>query len=497
MSQIRKRGLKATVWIYVGFLIGAINTYFLTHKDWFTTDQNGLLRSLLEVGMLIYAFSSFGVTSFLYKFFPYYSDNLKKKENDILGLALKVAIAGFLITCAMLWFIEPLIVRKMSTNSKMLVEYFYLTIPLAFCVLIYCVLEAYSYGFDKGVLTNLLRETIVRLYTLAIIVLKICGFINFHVFINLYSLQFLIIIFILAFHLKKHDQLWLTFKPSRVSKKFRRKIIAIMALTFISIIVTVLRSAIDGLVLAAKQNLGKVAIFGFASYMISVIQAPYRSLSAITTPILSRAWKEKNVREIGRIYKRTSINLLSFGLFIFFCIWLNFTNAITYFNINPEYLEGKWVFFLLGIVTLLEVGTGVNGQIIGTSTFWRFELWTSLLLTALIIPLSYYLTVAYGVIGPAIANLASFSVYNAVRIWFLWKKFRMQPFSHKTTEVILIATAGYLVTELIFQNMRGWVPLFGTTILFTAIFAGGIYFRNISPDVKPIIFNMLKRLRRN
>ena len=166
-----------------------------------------------------------------------------------------------------------------------------------------------------------------------------------------------------------------------------------------------------------------MGIFGFAAYMVVLLQAPFRSIVAVTIPVLARAWKQKDHKEISRIYKRSSINLLSFALFVFFCIWLNLTQAIEFFEINPDYLNARWVFFLLGMVTIIEMGTGVNGQIIGTSSYWRFELWTSLLLTVLIIPLSYALTTKYGLIGPAIANLVSFTIYNFVRSWFLWKKF--------------------------------------------------------------------------
>lgn len=496
MSQIRKRSLKATTWIYIGFLIGALNTYFLTHKSWFSTDQNGLTRVMIEISQLIFAFSTLGVTSYLYKFFPYYNDNLESRKNDILGVALTIAIGGFIITCAGIFLLEPVIVRKFSTNSMLLVEYFYWILPMAFFVLLYNILEAYSYGFDKGVLTSLLKETILRLYTLIIILLKIFNFINFKTFIILFSVQYACIITILSIYLHKKGLLWLSFKPSRVTYKFRKKIFAILALTFIVIIVNVLRQSIDGLVLAAKQNLGKVGIFGLAAYMVSVMQAPFRSIVAVTVPILSRAWKDKNYHDIQRIYKRSSINLLSFSLFIFFCIWLNFTNGINYFGINPDYLEGKWVFFLLGMVTIIELGTGVNGQIIGTSVYWRFELWTSLLLTALIIPLSYFLTVKYGIIGPAIANLVSFSVYNSIRIWFLWNKFRMQPFSIKTLEILLVAISCYLVTYLLLSQTEGLIYIIASLTLFTSLFTALLYWRNISPDLKPVVNSLLMRFKR-
>ncbi len=495
MSTIRKNSLKAASWIYVGFLVGAVNQYFFTHKNWFQPEEYGLTRSLLDISILVSAISTLGTTSFLYKFFPYYKDNVQAVKNDMLALALRVALGGFAITAILLWLLQPLIIQKFGTNSHLLVEYFYYVIPFGGSILLYNILEAYSYGFDKGVYTSMLKELILRVFTSAIIILKIFGYIDFQQFILFFSLQYASIVIILAVDLYRKNQLWISFKTSNVTRKFRRKIIAILAFTFIVIIVNVLRQSIDSLVLAAKQDLAKVGIFSFASYLVSLMQAPFRSIIAVTIPVLSRYWKAKNVKEIKRIYQRSSINLLTFALFIFFCIWLNYTDAINFFNIDAEYLTGKWVFFILSIVAVIEMGTGVSGQIIGTSTYWRFELWTSLLLTCLIIPLSYLLTVKYGILGPAIANLLSFSVYNAIRMQFLWKKFRMQPFNTKTAEIILISLLLYLVTYFAFSNLHGLSALLLRTIVFTILMAICIYFRNISPDVKPVIQSLISRLK--
>lgn len=494
MSQIRKSSLKATTWIYIGFCIGALNTYFLTHQSWFEPDQNGLTRALIEIGQLAFAFSTLGVTSYLFKFFPYYQDNLSPQKNDLLSVALLVSLIGFVITCSGIILLEPVIVRKFSARSLLLVQYFYWILPMSFFILLYSVLESYSYGFGKGVLTNLLKETILRLYTLCIILLKVFGWIDFRTFIILFSFQYALIVLVLAFHLYQHNQLWISFRISRLTWKFRKKIFAIMSLTFIVIIVGVLRQSIDGLVLAAKQNLTSVGVFGLAAYMVSVLQAPFRSMVAVTIPILSRAWKEKDTQEIHRIYSRSSINLLSFALMFFFLIWLNYTDGIMLFHINPAYLDGKWVFFLLGLVTIVEMGTGVNAQIISTSTFWRFELWTSLLLTALIIPLSYTLTVRYGIIGPAIANLVSFTVYNGIRCWFLWHRFQMQPFSFKTLEVLALALLSYLASHYLFLHSEGLGGMIGRSMVFICLYGGGVYFRKVTPDLEPIVQNLRKRL---
>lgn len=484
------------MWIYIGFLIGALNTYFLTHENWFSTDQNGLTRVMIEISMMIFAFSTFGVTTYLFKFFPYYRDNAEPKNNDLLGVALIVAGIGFALTSLGIVVIKPLIVQKFSENSALLVEYIYWCIPMACFILLFSIFESYSYGFHKGVLTSLLKETILRLYTLVIITLKITNVIDFDTFIGLFALQYFIITSILVINLKINNQLWLTFKFSRVTYKFRKKIYSVMALTFIVIIVNVLRTSIDSLVLAAKEDLGKVGIFGFAAYMVSVMHAPFRSLVAITIPILSNAWKNKDIKEISRIYRRSSINLLTFALMVFFCIWLNFETAIIYVGINQDYLDGKWVFFILGVVAIIEMGTGVNAQIIGTSVYWRFELLTSILLTVLIIPLSYYLTLEYGIMGPAFASMVSFTIYNYIRFHFLWKKFNLQPFTRKSLEVLLIAVGAYFITYFLLKDVEGLWALILRPLLFIGIYFPLIYQLNISPDLKPVVQSLRNKLKR-
>ncbi len=494
MADIRRQSIKGTIWVYVGFFLGAITTYLFTYKHWFTPDQYGLTRSLLEMGLLVYAFSSFGTTFYLYKFFPYYQDNLKQKDNDILGFSFKVTLIGFIVTGISLYLLQDLVIRKFKENSPLLVEHFYLILPVGFFMLLYNILESYAYGFSKGSTTNFLKETILKLYTLIIVCLKVLDIINLNVFLYLFSIQFGVIACLLLIILKKENKLWVNFKTSKVTRKFKKQIINMLSLTSLTIIISVLRTSIDAVVLAAKQGQGKVAIFGFAYLLVMPMYAPLRSLTSVTIPLLSRYWKDKCLKDIDRIYGRSSINLLSFSLFFFCLVLLNYTNAIHFFNINDKYLDGKIVFTLLGLVAIVELGTGVNSLIIGTSSFFRFELWTSILLTALIIPLSYFLTVKYGLWGPAIANLVSFTIYNSIRYFFLLRKFNMQPFSSKTIEVLLIATVGYWGTYFLFGTRDGLLLLIGRSILFCSFFIAMVYYRNISPDVKPVLQTVQKRI---
>jgi hypothetical protein len=77
----------------------------------------------------------------------------------------------------------------------------------------------------------------------------------------------------------------------------------------------------------------------------------------------------------------------------------------------------------------------------------------------------------------------------------LYKRFALQPFSLKTVEVILLATSMYGLVYITMNTLEGLTGLMGRTIVFSGIFGVAIYYRNISPDIKPVVHSVLKKLR--
>ena len=141
---------------------------------------------------------------------------------------------------------------------------------------------------------------------------------------------------------------------------------------------------------------------------------------------------------LQKIYQRSSINLLIFSCGIFLLIALNYTEAIRTLGLKEIYIQGFTAFIFLGLSMVVDMGTGVNTQIIGTSTAWRFELISGVILLVLMLPLTYLLAKQYDMMGPALASLISISIYNAIRITFLWKKFRLFPFTIQSAYTVLV-----------------------------------------------------------
>ena len=496
MSEIRKKGLVSTFWIYVGFAIGAFNTFLFARNGFFNTQDYGLATGLIQIGLLLSAFSALGCYGLLYKFFPYYKRRLPNEKNDLLSLTLFIALLGFVVVAIIGVYAQPIIIKKFGGNSPQLVQYFYYSYFLAAGFLFYTILEYHGWNLKLQLYTNILREVVVRLYVLALIVLKLFGLISFEQFLLFYCFQYLIIASTLLGYLIRKNEFHLVFKLSFVTIKFKRVIIRYLSYGFTGTVVNTLRTVMDILVLSSFSGLVAAGVYTLASFVATILQAPYRSLVSITIPILSNAWKDKNYNEINRIYKRSSINLLLFSLVTFGFVWINFEPFVFILHLNKEYLVGKNVLIILSIANIIEMGTGINGQIIGTSTLWKFEFYTNIILGIIITTCSYFFTKYYfGINGPALALLFGIIIYNFIRIYFLYKKFNFLPFTKKTILAVTILPLIIFLAKMSLLYLSFYIGLIFANGFMALLFALIIYKFNISPDVKPIVHQFLRRIK--
>ncbi|HWJ27399.1 MAG TPA: polysaccharide biosynthesis C-terminal domain-containing protein, partial [Flavisolibacter sp.] len=419
------------------------------------------------------------------------------KKNDQLTWALLLSCIGFLLVLIIGIVFKDFILEKFQ-NSPELPPYYYWTFVFGFGYTLYMVMEAYAWMQRKAVLSNFLKEVVFRLFTTILILLVTFQLIkSFDVFVGMYSFIYLVIVLVLLIYFASVKKLNFTFKVSNVTKKFAKKIAMLASMVWGGSLIFNAASVFDTIVIAAvlPDGMASVGIFAMAQNISSLMQAPQRAIISAATGPLSHAWKDKDYQNINRIYHRSSISQLIFASAMFCLIWLNFEDGIHTFHLQPAYMQAKWVFFYIGIAKIIDMGTGVNAQIIATSTFWRFEFTSGLILLALTFPLNYELTRYLGVIGPAISNLIAFTVYNAVRCSFLWRKFKMQPFTIKSFYTLLLAATSYFVAFYLFNTYTGFLWIILRSTVFVLIFAAGTLSLKLSPDILPVLQTIMKRLR--
>lgn len=497
MSKVRRQSIISTFIIYTGFFIGLINNYFLLQKDYFSTEEYGLYSAFQNIAILIAAVAPFGSLSYIYKFYPYYHNRVPDKKSDLLGIALLLTLFGFVVIGLFGFIFKDIIVAKYSVNSKLFVDYYAWMFPFGLGLTLFGLLEAFTWTLRKPVVTNTLREVVWRLIVLLLIILFIKGAItNFSLFFKIFSFSYFVIIIALIIYLISLKKLYFNFKLSNVTRKFKKKIISFTTYAFGASIVFNLAQIFDTLVIMSvlEDGLAKAGVYSLAQLMGSVIQAPQRAVITSSVVPLAHAWKDKNIQLIRTIYQRSSINLFIFSLGIFLLILLNYQEAIITFKLNADMLNGFSVFIFIGLTRVTDMGTGVNAQIIGTSSKFRFEFYSGIVLLLFMLPLSYILAHKYDMLGPAIANLISVCIYNFIRIVFLWKKFRLFPFSMATLYTLITGAAIYSICYFLFRDMHSWIGLFARSICFVVLYATCVYTFNFSPDVKIVLNTILTRL---
>ena len=498
MSTIRRQSIISSFVVYVGFALGLLNTFLYIRQGGFSKEEYGLVGLFIAIAQLMYAIANAGMSAYITKFFPYYKSHVPDKKNEQLTIALSVSIIGFLLVLVLGVVFKDVVANKIFSNSPQLLDYYYWLFPFGFGFTVFMIMEAYAWQQHKAVVSNFLKEVLFRFLVTILILLFSFGIIrNFNVFVGLYSFVYLVLVFYLFYYFRKRKQLHFTLQVSKVTRRFRHKIKALVGYVWSAGIIFNLASVIDTIIIAAvlPEGVAVAAIFTVAQYMASLIQAPQRAIISASVGHLSQAWKDKDYAKINRIYHRSSINQLLFSCAMFALIWINFEDGITTFNLQDDYRAAKWVFFFLGMTRILDMGTGLNAQIISTSSYWKYEFNTGLVLLALMLPLNYFFTIRYGLIGPAVANLISFTIYNGIRYTFLLRKFNMQPFNSKTALAILVAGAAFLLSYLPFNEQTGLHWMFIRSTVFCLAFATGMIYLKLSPDAMPVWQTLKKRLR--
>lgn len=496
--KIRRQSIISSIVIYIGFAVGLLNTYFFTKEGLFTSAEYGVTKIFIDIAALIASLSTFAMPGFIYKFYPYYNDNLKPRQNDMLAWAVLISIIGFLLVVFLGFTFKELVYRKYSENSPLFVTYYYWIFPMGLGLTLYNVLEAYAWSLHKSILTNFVKEVEWRLLTTVVIILFFLKIVpDFNLFIKLYSLTYLGIAITLLIYIVGTGKARFVFKISKVTRRFIKKIARFCFFIYGGGLVFTLSQVFDSFVIGATLDNGmeKVGIFSLAYILTSLIQAPQRGIVAASVAHLSKAWKDKNLHAIQTIYERSSINQLIFASFMLILITLNYTDAVTTFKLKPEYLLGYQAFVILGLMRLVDMGTGVNAQIIGTSNYWKFELTSGIILLILMLPLNYFLTKRLDIIGPALANLISLTIYNFIRIVFLWKKYKLFPFTPKSIYTLNLALAVFIITWILFDSWQGLSGLFTRSIFAIILFGIGVFILNLSPDIKPIWESVFNRIR--
>ena len=483
MGIVRRQSLYSSVLIMIGFIIGAVNILII-FPHVMTKEQLGLTRVLMDAATMVGSICTFGTIGMINKFFPYYYNHLPPKKNDMAGISLIICAVGFILFLVFALVFKDFIIRKFGGKSPLFVPYYYLLIPFSFFYICFSWLEAFAWGFKKTIISNSMRETVIRLYTsllLALFVMNFFGFTGFMIgFSGLWFIPSIVLIIVLV----RTKQWKLNFSISSMTRRLKKILLTFFRYAVFGMILGKLIATMDTFLLAGYSQLGDVAIFSITTYLIMVMEIPFRSVVSVSTAVLSESWKNKDRANILHVYSKSTVNLLIGGFFIFGLIWINLNNIPHIFP--AEYKIPENLILVMAITKMIDLGTGLNGHVLGTSNFWKFEFYTNIIISIFALFINAWFIKHYGLMGAAWGTMITLTVFNLTRFCFIWYKFNLQPFTLKNLYLVIIATASIVLVRFI-PAVNNWITDgFMRSLIFTLLFASLIWILRISDDL-PIL----------
>ncbi len=491
MGIIQKQSIQSSLVIVLGFVIGAINLLVL-FPLFFSKTEMGLVRAMIDTGATLSVFCTLGTLPVVYKFYPFYNQYLGTKKNDLPLITLIINLIGFGILLLLGWQQKTFIITKLGKSPSFARNFSYVY-PYTFFLLMFYWLESFAWGLRKGVYTNFLRETAVRILTTLLILAFGFGFISMSSFISMFSLIYVIPVLLLLYSLVKSGQWSInSFTISHVTRRLSRKMISFSLFVFAGQFFNILTKTNDTFLIFGLRGLSDTGIFAIATYVSAILEIPQRSLNAISIPVLALSWKNKDFANIKHIYHKSVSNLLAIGLLLFGLIWLNISTLVAFLNWVSNKASGGYdalihLTFILGLAKLIDLATGVNAQIIGTSNYWKFDFYTNLIYIVLSLPMNFVLIKYYGLEGLAYSNLFALIIFNSMRFTFLYKKFRLQPYTLKHGLFLILSLALMTATHVLVNTENFFLNTVVRSTIYLVSFSGILIWINPSPDLLELV----------
>ncbi len=484
MGIVRSQSIRNSISFYIGMTIGAINTViiypnvFNDHPEHF-----GLIQILIAYAILVSTFTTFGIPKTFVRFFP-----VIKEKGQLYFLSLIIPLLGFILSL-LVYFLFKQQIFELLNASPLLKDNFFYIILLVFFIGFYDVLTAVSRSFLSAAAPIFINEVFLKVYSMLALLLHWFGYVDFSTFLKIYLFGYFLKFTILFLIQWKNDRFSLAFSLNDLKLK---EISSFGLFVFVGGASVMLVTRLDMMMIGSMLDLEQVAFYTVAFFIGNAIKVPGKSIAAISSPLVAKALEKQDYKETQTLYTKSSINQLIIGGVLFLCIWLNIDDI---FSLLPaKFQGGKWVVFYIAIAQLFSMANGINGTIIVNSKYYRYDLYTNVILVFVTIATNYLLIPEYGIDGAAMATAISILLFNLIRLILIKVKMNMHPFSLQTIKTILLLFTMFLTLDFLPNSSYAFADIIWKSIVVIVLFIPAVVYFNLSKDITEIVKELKSKL---
>ena len=484
MGILLKQSFWSSLIIYIGVLIGFINSLILFPK-YLKTEEIGLLRQIISAATLLLPLAAFGISGTSIKFYPEFSKDVKSK-NEFFSFQFLLTIIGLFLVLILTFIFNKELINFFSKKSELITDYFDIIFFILFLLTLSTIFESYLKSRMHIILPNFTNGVLNRIFTGFSVLLLSASIINFHQMIYLQVPIYSIGVLILIFYSYKKEKFTIDLNFIKIKNKIN-SILNFNIYSLISGFGNIIILNIDILMISALLGLSDTGIYTTAFYIAIIIEMPRRAVSQISTPILSKLFKEKNLKSVKNYYKIVSINQLIIGSLLFLLVISNLENIFNLIPNKDNFIKGISIVPIICIAKLITMSSSFGSELILMSKHYKFSV-TSIIILAIITVISnYFLIPIYGINGAAYAALLSSIIFNLVKIIFIYYKYRFLPFSIKSVYVIIITIITFLIIYFLPSNQNYILDILFKSLFIIIFFVPIIYLFKVSIDLNKLI----------
>jgi len=468
---------------FAAFGIGGVNALFLYVK--FLGDEYyGLVTYLLSTANLLMPLTAFGVQYSIVKFFSSYTSKLEKDKflSSSLFFPLLIALPfGFIGTV----FYEQ-ISNYLSIRNPIAKDFTWVIYLVAVATAYFEIFYAWAKVQMQSVFGNVLKEMFSRVAVMILLFLVFTDVITQLEFVYfLTGAYFIRALAMLLFALKLYKPTFTFQLPENYKEVFKYASYIILAGSAGAILLD-----IDKFMIPQKEAIEMVAYYAVGVYIASVIDIPGRAMAQIVQPITAKALNENNPEKINTLYKSTSINLLVISGLLFLLINLNIDQA--YLLIDEKYAGGVMVVLMISIAKLYTMSLGNNGAIISNSKYYKILLPYAVAMALSVYFLNDWLIAVLSMNGAALSTLLVIFVFNTVKIWYVKKKFNVQPYTGVTLLLVVLISVFYVSFTFWDFSFHPVLNIILKSILITVGYLLLVYKLKISLEINTVIKKFIR-----
>ena len=488
MGILLKQSFWGSLIIYIGVLIGFINSLILFPK-YLKTEEIGLLRQIISAATLLLPLAAFGISGTSIKFYPEFSKDVKSK-NEFFSFQFLLTIIGLFLVLILTFIFNKELINFFSKKSELITDYFDIIFFILFILTLSTIFESYLKSRMHIILPNFTNGVLNRIFTGFSVLLLSASILNFHQMIYLQVPIYSIGVLILIFYSYKKEKFTINLNFIKIKNKIK-SILNFNIYSLVSGFGNIIILNIDILMISALLGLSDTGIYTTAFYIAIIIEMPRRAVSQISTPILSKLFKEKNLKSVKNYYKIVSINQLIIGSLLFLLVISNLENIFNLIPNKDNFIKGISIVPIICIAKLITMSSSFGSELILMSKHYKFSVTSIIILAIITIISNYFLIPIYGINGAAYAALLSSIIFNLSKIIFIYYKYRFLPFSNKSVFVIIITIITYLIIYFLPSNQNYILDILFKSLFIIIFFVPIIYLFKVSIDLNKLIDKFL------